>query len=437
MSFDIYNPRVLIPGGKFEDFSSNRIPITITNKPSLVEGPYGKDVMDANGSSHSLVLQQKFDINNLSFFVCYWLRLDTDGSRGGFYQRKSTSPFHGFWLGKGTTGFVQAYVIDDAGNQAFASVAQKMGAWVHYGLGYDHLTKTTTLYADGIPVNAQTTAGMTNVFTLAEHGFPTLFSRPSGGFLNGAAFGFRFYDALPSSEDILRIMQLDSMGPPKLRRPQPFTDISTAPDPTDTTLVGAYLNVHTRGTADDSSGEENHATPTAVSFLADGGGGGYFNGSTSFINCGQDASLDLTGAHTILATYNSINVAPKLFIAKRGGSGANYQAYLAPEMRYYNGTSVSASGHTPVQNVINRYAWVHDGVTTLKFYVNGALVSTQTIAVGSVKAENLFIGKDNVGTFTHGNTWDVEIYSEAKSLDWIAADYAKRVPNNNLLLATY
>ncbi|MAG19803.1 hypothetical protein CL618_00005, partial [archaeon] len=165
--------------------------------------------------------------------------------------------------------------------------------------------------------------------------------------------------------------------------------------------------------------------------------GGYtFDGVDDYVNVGDDNSLDLTMANTIQAWVNipsdiNLNTEYGLFIAKRGASGANYQAYITgTEMRYYNGATVITSTVNVPKNSWQHVAFVHNSSDIL-FYLNGVMEESQNLVLGSAVNGNLSIGWDAGSAYSKGSVDEVAIWNRTLNADEIYTLYASKVIHYN------
>ena len=202
-------------------------------------------------------------------------------------------------------------------------------------------------------------------------------------------------------------------------------------------LVG-YWNLD--GDAIDSSGYGNNGTwnGTSTERYAAGKVGtyaGYFNGSGDYLNCGNGASLSLTGPLTESAwvNFSMFKNYGYVFIKSAGGStGVNYR--LMTEIDKFNGmiadgTTTNAIPATYASGGVTLGNWAlltftADG-STLKIYINGSLKYSggQTITPAE-NSSSMFIGASSGGVSSLGGLIDeARLYNRALSQAEIIALY--------------
>lgn len=176
---------------------------TWTNE-AYTEGPYGRSVGDFDGSSY-ITTGTKYDIDGNSFSIGYCLKLETDGSRGGMFQRKESGTYQGVLLGKVSGSNIIGRVIDTSGTDLTVSYAQSLNNWVHYLITYNNTAKTLTMYADGKHVGSDTDVTFTGVMTISEHENMQFMSRNNGSaVVTGESFNFKFFgDICLTGDEVL------------------------------------------------------------------------------------------------------------------------------------------------------------------------------------------------------------------------------------------
>ncbi len=211
----------------------------------------------------------------------------------------------------------------------------------------------------------------------------------------------------------------------------------------DPDLVGLW---HMDGDWADSSGNNNNGAPVnAPAFTTDNHGGTQavsFNGSSSFIQVADSASLDLTTAMTLEAWIKPGDIGNYRQIVSKFGSSGNYsyQFGLAPSGNLRvdisgTGTAYDNLATTTAPIIVN--AWNHVAATfnagVLNLYVNGiqaVQAKTSTITALKVSTTPLNLGRDPSGVqYFNGLTDEVAIYKRALTPEEIAL-HANAVPGD-------
>ncbi|MBZ9577464.1 prepilin-type N-terminal cleavage/methylation domain-containing protein [Patescibacteria group bacterium] len=217
--------------------------------------------------------------------------------------------------------------------------------------------------------------------------------------------------------------------------------------------LGAYavgiwdFNEGSDGTAKDTSGNGNDGTIVGASWTGDTPSGkGYaleFNGSTDYVNCGNDPSIDITHPITISAwVYPKGFGAYNTIVGKRDNSAAtNYALRINNNtvLSYYFGNGswrVYTASYTFSQDT-----WYHVGVTVnssgnIIFYVNGKDIGSSSTSYTPVPASNpLGVGSyrgDAAAEAFNGTIDEVGIYEEALSSAQIKKLYVEGLERHKL-----
>ena len=248
----------------------------------------------------------------------------------------------------------------------------------------------------------------------------------------GTLGSVRYYNIALSPAEIEQLYALDSRPPvPQIALEQPF---DTLPDKSDPTLMGAWLNSAT-WQANDYSANARNGTATAVQWNRIGG---RFNGNTSKINTGSDSiGTNVTTLSCWIVPFSAGKLSVGVIL-----SNGKFEFNLlgaSSKLRFSNngGTDVLSSDVIPNFSYGNPYyVCLIRNNTNIYFYANGILLTAST-TVGSPESGlyNVTIGDRNDSTRTFdGFIKDVRIYSEAKSAAWVAAEYAKSVPDPSIML---
>jgi chitodextrinase len=206
-------------------------------------------------------------------------------------------------------------------------------------------------------------------------------------------------------------------------------------------LVAAYSFSEGSGTTvADASGNGNTGTIVNATWTSSGkyGNALAFNGSTSYVDVGNSASLQLTGSMTLEAWINAAANPPDdgQIIAKSDDS-AGWQFKTSPDTGPQTfGAKVSGTSSTGTQ----RYSsltrslntWYHvasvynPAAGTLDIYVNGVL--NNGTLIGSIPASqvsqgvNVNIGRRTGGFYFNGIIDEVRVYNRALSVAEIQTD---------------
>jgi chitodextrinase len=226
----------------------------------------------------------------------------------------------------------------------------------------------------------------------------------------------------------------------------PYSNVATATPSANTQpppvsgLVAAYgFNEGTGTTTADASGNGHTGTLQGATWTTAGkyGGALSFDGSTSYVDLGNAADLQLTGSMTwsawIFATANPPDDGQ--IIAKSNGAG--WQFKTSPDTGQHtfavavspDGASLTQRYSATVRQLGTWYhlAGVYDAAAlTLNIYVNGVL--DNGALVGTVPAsqfnstENVTIGRRAGGFYFAGTIDEVRLYSRALSAAEIQSD---------------
>ena len=211
----------------------------------------------------------------------------------------------------------------------------------------------------------------------------------------------------------------------------------------ETNLVGLWHFDEGSGTiAEDTSGNGNDGTLTNMDPATDWVDGKLgkaldFDGVDDHVNCGNDASLDITDKITIMlwtkpavAGEGGQNAGP-VCKAEAGIDWSWQLRYNAPGGGNYMGFQFNgdSEGSTwvSVQQNLSPGEWYHiagtfDG-TNIRCYLNGVAKDTNTISAIKGGSSTLFIGQDGWANIFNGVIDEVKIYNRALSAEEIKADY--------------
>lgn len=242
----------------------------------------------------------------------------------------------------------------------------------------------------------------------------------------------RIYNVALTGEEIQQIYRLEQFVPHTFPASQPY---SALPDITDSSLVASHLNKATFGTGKDYSLNNNDMTNTAVVL---GNDQGVFDNSSSSVLAGSATGITGSNPVTVCATIMITGSSSDAGIIGTGiTNGFQLALHNGSTIYWYiqdGGNGLSVSGYSA--NTWHRVVATWDGTTNangMKLYVDGELVGTKTSKNASISSNNVLQIGRATSSFT-GTIKDTEVYSEAKDAAWVSQDYAKRVPDSNLLL---
>lgn len=184
----------------------------------------------------------------------------------------------------------------------------------------------------------------------------------------------------------------------------------------------------------------NHAQLTDVEWSPDGfNGAGEFNGSSSFGNCGNDASLNITDEITIevwpkVETLNVVNPLVSKWLDSWANAQYNFEIHTSNKLRigFGDGTNYrrfKASTETTLGR--HYYTGVIVGSNDMRLYQDGiSLSGTYDGAATSTWSTNNYVKIGRYGAFYFNGIIDnVIISSTAKSVAQTAADCYEVVCN--------
>ena len=183
-------------------------------------------------------------------------------------------------------------------------------------------------------------------------------------------------------------------------------------------------------TAQDASGNGNHGTLMNMATETCWVGGKIgkaleFDGSDDYVDCGDDASLDITDEITIEAWVNPTS-GTGYIISKNIDSATDNQYAIywdGDQVMYYpSGTPISAVNSVPTG------AWTHIVFTrtgtTGQFYINGVASGSPAACTMYSRATSVNIGRRKPGNFYfNGSIDDVAIYARALSANEVHQRY--------------
>jgi len=178
-----------------------------------------------------------------------------------------------------------------------------------------------------------------------------------------------------------------------------------------------------------------------------GGRGLVFDGTTDYLDCGDNAVFDITGAITLSCWVNPSAINQhSLLLGRDDGTNRNYYLELYTDEKIYwtcNGLSDTqvVSSTTISANEWYHIAGTYDG-SNLKLYINGLLEDSDA-STGSIDNDDVSftIGARESGIDRHfgGSMSDVKVYSSALTEAEVQSQYLKpeSVPSPSTLVAWY
>lgn len=172
----------------------------------------------------------------------------------------------------------------------------------------------------------------------------------------------------------------------------------------------SYWKFDTNNSTQPDSHGSNDGTVTGATYTSSGkiGGAYSYNGTSDFIDCGNDSSLDLTGDYSISGWFKGHNASSNEIIVSRYNNGTNRGFALRftsdEKVQLFHTVQGTDEGGLLYNECISSSSYTSDwhhfiatfevGVGS-KLYIDGSLVdsdSTRTDAI-SAYTQNLFIGK--------------------------------------------
>lgn len=178
--------------------------------------------------------------------------------------------------------------------------------------------------------------------------------------------------------------------------------------------------------ANDSSGNARNGTPTAVTYAAGRlGQAAVFNNSTSFVEvAGLAGSLPTGNAARTAAFWVNPTSNDNGNMVSWGASGAGNGVRFSVlkenggELRMIGEFADRQSGFILPSATWTHVAVTYDATNTLRFYVNGSLVRTDTVALNTAGGNPLRIGvnaQGNNSEFFGGLLDEVRVYNRVLS----------------------
>lgn len=155
----------------------------------------------------------------------------------------------------------------------------------------------------------------------------------------------------------------------------------------------------------------NNFNPYTLGFYSN-----YFDGSGDYLTVPHNTNLNLPSGtpFTIegwmhpVRNYTGSQNGFRNIISKRasGGLASNYQLalyYNDNRMFFFNGSTVYLSTSQVALNTWTHFAYVYDGASTAKLYLNGTLDVTHSVSIGATNSADVWIGSLLDDTSTYDN----------------------------------
>ena len=419
---DLDDPSILVGYWKLnsnaDDYSGNGNDGTWSGNETYVTTPWGATCGDFDGAGDYV---STLSVTPETGTVAFWMRLNAASAWEAFFLIAESSDEKINIEESGTAGQIVLNINSGGGgSEAYISHTVGLGNWVHLVFTFED--DRYYLYADGLLVGLDTSGDLPDITETMKFGG----SATVQGNVDIAEA--RYYDVILTADEINRLYHKTY---PKFSVAKQPLDL--VPDVTDTSLVGAWLNKRVRGSADDLSSNNNDGTATGVDWERIGGD---FGGDLSTILA---TAVDVGTNGTVAAWFNVDNVTGTKSIVSTS-SASNNRIFLGLSEAKLMGVHYNGSAYTGEIGTIVANQWYYvvmtiaSGVKNL--YING-IDSTVAYDSGAVTSDTvaLAIGSRTSPAYIFdGTIKDVRVYNEAKSPSWIAEQYAKAVPEDDLVL---
>ncbi len=381
--------------------------------------------MDFNGSSDFIDCGSASYLNGLSqFSISTWINLSNAADAKCIISdwNYNTSPFGHFSLKTiDTSGTNYALILfikkdlSDAGSNAVkTSAIFTENTW--YNVVFTYNSGTVTFYIDGSPVSS-TVIGTIASNLVNQDGILTIGNWPGlSQYWDGKIDQVSIFDYELSATEVSTLYGGGTaVTNPMTLSPKPIAYYQLGDQSVDN---GAIYLVPNNSLSD---------------YVFN------FDGSSDFINCGNNNSLQATTALSISAwiKYTSDTPYYRFIVSRRDSSNTNYQFYLlnttggSKQLRFVSSGGINSTGSVTVNN------WHHVAVTAdggnISFYIDGQPAGTGTIAgINSVADKDFMIGNIPVaGVFEFpGSISNVAIWNTALSTGNIETLYNNGAPGD-------
>jgi len=416
-------------------------------------GKFGKALkFDGTDDMATITNSTVIDLNdnlNAGFTIMGWVNADTagEGSGGQIFWKGANNYLRVDTLSAGRLDIEGKLDLATTDANLNLSSTIATGAWNHIAMSYDGAAKIT-LWLNGVNKGSNTGSGATT----AESNNLLIGGTTTDNF-DGAIDDFKIY-SYELTEDEIReeynsgvTTKLGSTGTTSAGAPDDSAN-RTYCIPGDTSTCNppvAYWNFDegTGATVNDITGNNNTGAWNGTGSrwtIGKIGKGGSFNGSNDYIDAGNGASLNITGAMTVELWFNNKQLSAssglKGVVGKmRWASSSDNQGWL---LRFSNQQLVFISQHNLYEQVnflssFSANTWYHVAIvyngTNLTKYVNGNQDSISAITQWLPTTNSLLIGS-SYGTAENfnGTIDDVRIYNYARTPAQVAWDYNRGKP---------
>jgi len=427
-----------------KDYSGYGNDGTITGGDLYINTPWGSTGLDLEGNNDYVTIPHSQAISSAGqITVTAWVNPDVL-TRGDIVSQWESGEQHFNLLGGLTSGKFQfcasitgsSGTCTDTGASTFAA-----GQWYFVVGTYDGTNRN--LYVNGMLENDKALASMymgstNSIYIGVSENFSSDF--------NGKIAEVRIYNIALTADEIKELYQRNL--PQFSAQAQPY---DVLPDTSDSSLKLAVLNKGVVGGKDLSS-NNNDGTATGVIWKDTGA---YINGASgSGITVGAGTSLDASvQTVTFWMKRNSVATSDEFiysngeynvdgfYIIVADGTAGSPLADLSVRTNSSGGTELSTDSlYTSTTNWEFIAIIVDNTNKQISYYVNGEFHETDTYSNAYASTASNTKG---IGYYTNlvnyeftGQIKDVRIYSEAKTADWIKAEYLKSVPDDSLVLST-
>ena len=259
----------------------------------------------------------------------------------------------------------------------------------------------------------------------------------STNFFAGTSSELRIYNIILTQDEVLKLFH--TTKPTQTVPEQPLNNL---PDLADSSLKGAWLNKAVKGTGNDYSTNQDDGTVGDKDIIFQ---------KVGAIFDGVDDDLQTIGATTqVFSAYPftmsawvklDTTTGSIMFISDASVSTIQYGMFVNSgtlTLRARNTTPDDISGSTLSTGQWYHIAGVWTSATSRELFLNGVSDGTDTSSVTySANVDEWSIGSlqgSAPNTYLDGDIKDVRMYSEAKTADFIKAEYEAGVPDDNLIL---
>lgn len=454
MSSRLNNPnflKVFLPlNNHTDDISGNDNNGTWTSSEGYSDNVFGKNIATSGAGltqTISVTNNSDIDIGSNDFTISFW------------YNKINSPSFFDFCFkraGGGTVGYAcyaagsrvtfQTFDTESSGY----TISTSTGVLEDVGIGYITITRQSnyiSIYVNGVLSTSELITNNGNYTNTDD----LIVLVESTDYLQ--MWDYRQYNICLTGDEVLELYNRGSFNQTPVKQP-----IDTLPDITDSTLVGAWLNKETTGNTKDYSNEGNDGTNSGTDFEETGN---KFGVADTRIDVTSADSLNLDTSDFTASAWvkvdtvtNRMVVIQKIFDSTSGTGGNGWSVGLADSGRVVVHLS-DVAGDNPTEYISSvlhvNYddgAWHQISVSfirddSLYYYFDGQLVYTADITGRDGSLSNaypLVLGANyDKGVYNQelgGLIKDARLYNEAKSAEWTAAEYAKCVPDDTLLLNT-